>query len=307
MYALAIHGGAGALSRPELARERDLRRGLTAALAAGERVLAADGSALDAVEAAVVVLEDAPLFNAGCGAVLTLDGTVELDAAIMSGTGLRAGAVAQVRHTKNPIRLARRVLEELPHVFLAGEGADAYAAEAGLAQVANDYFITALRREQLAALQPLPAGSQPGPGMGSGSVHTLGTVGAVARDRHGRLAAATSTGGTPGKRSGRVGDSPVIGAGTYADDASCAVSTTGDGEWFLRLVQAYDIAARLRYGGQDLARAVLEAIGERAPRLGARGGLIAIDHHGQIVMRHNTAAMLRGCVREGEQARIDID
>jgi len=315
MYALAIHGGAGALPRSALTpeREQDLRGGLEAALTAGARVLAVDGSALDAVEAAVVVLEDHPLFNAGCGAVLTIDGTAELDAAIMDGTQLRAGAVTQVRRAKNPIRLARRVLERLPPVFLAGDGADAYAAEAGVALVDNAYFITDERREQLAALRRAqsPAGPNRGgqPPAASDLLHPPdmpGTVGAVARDRHGRLAAATSTGGIVGKRRGRVGDSPVIGAGTYADDAACAVSTTGDGEWLLRLVQAYDIAARLRYGGQSLARAVDEAIGERAVRLGARGGLIAIGHRGQIVMRHNTAAMLRGCMHEGGQAQIDI-
>jgi len=310
MYALAIHGGAGALSSSTLtsARELDLRGGLAAALAAGAQVLAADGSALDAVEAAVVVLEDHPLFNAGCGAVLTIDGAVELDAAIMDGTQLRAGAVTQVRCARNPVRLARRVLERLPPVFLAGDGADAFAAESGVALVDNAYFITDERREQLAALlrASSPADPERGGQRPAAPPEMPGTVGAVARDRGGRLAAATSTGGIVGKRRGRVGDSPVIGAGTYADDAACAVSTTGDGEWLLRLVQAYDIAARLRYGGQTLARAVDEAIGERAARLSARGGLIAIDPDGQIVMRHNTAAMLRGCLREGEQAHIAI-
>lgn len=296
MYALAIHGGAGAVSAATVTRERqqDFRRGLDAALTAGQRVLAAGGRALDAVEAAVVVLEDDPLFNAGRGAVLTADGTAELDAAIMDGTHLRAGAVAQVRCTKNPIRLARAVLEHLPHVFLAGDGADAYAVEVGLAQVSNDYFVTPARREEFAALRRSP---RPEP---------RGTVGAVARDRGGALAAATSTGGTVGKRRGRVGDSPVIGAGTYADDATCAVSATGDGEWLLRTVLAHDIAARLRYGGQGLAQAVEEMIGNRLPHLGARGGLIAIDRHGEIVMRHNTASMFRGCVREDGHASIEI-
>jgi beta-aspartyl-peptidase (threonine type) len=287
MYALAIHGGAGTL--PPGSRggdyEQALRAGLQAALTAGQRVLAAGERALDAVQAAVEVLEDDPLFNAGRGAVLTLDGTAELDAAIMEGTTLRAGAVALVRTAKHPIRLARCVLERLPHVFLAGDGADAYAAEAGVERVSNEYFITAERRA---------------------TTDILGTVGAVARDRHGGLAAATSTGGTAGKRRGRIGDSPVIGAGTYADDATCAVSATGDGEWLLRTVQAYDIAARLRYGGQTLARAIEESIGQRLPRLGARGGLIALDRHGELVMRHNTETMLRARVCEGAAAHIDI-
>ncbi|MGH8205944.1 MAG: isoaspartyl peptidase/L-asparaginase family protein [Steroidobacteraceae bacterium] len=299
MYALAVHGGAGALSAATLsaARAQNFCRGLAAALAAGQRVLAADGGALDAVQAAVVMLEDDPLFNAARGAVLTRDGTAELDAAIMDGTGLRAGAVAQVRRTRNPIRLARAVLEHLPQVFLAGDGADAYAAEAGLEQVANEYFITPARRRELAALRDSQRLDPP---------DTAGTVGAVARDRSGALAAATSTGGMAGKRCGRVGDSPVIGAGTYADDGSCAVSATGDGEWFVRTVLAYDIAARLHYGGQTLAQAVQETVRERLVRLGAHGGVIAIDRHGEIVMGHNTSSMLRGCVSEGGEVHIAL-
>ncbi|HEY5019677.1 MAG TPA: isoaspartyl peptidase/L-asparaginase, partial [Steroidobacteraceae bacterium] len=215
MYALAIHGGAGALPRTQLSggREQAYHQGLAQALSAGQAILESDGSALDAVEAAVTVLEDDALFNAGRGAVLTRDGTVELDAAIMDGEKLRAGAVAAVRCVRNPVQLARRVLEDSPHVFLVGSGAESFAQEAGLAPVANEYFITPYRQQQLAALRQqfkvtaldeLP----------------LGTVGAVARDRAGRLAAATSTGGMTGKHPGRVGDSPVIGAGTYADNHS---------------------------------------------------------------------------------------
>jgi L-asparaginase / beta-aspartyl-peptidase len=302
-YSLAIHGGAGALGAaahdPE--RQAALRAALTAALRAGERVLQADGAALDAVEAAVVALEDDALFNAGRGAVLAADGSAELDAAIMEGTTLRAGAVALVRRTRNPVRLARRVMEALPHVFLAGEAADAFAAECGLPRVDNDWFIMPERREQLARLG---GATPPIPG-GAGTVDTVGTVGAVARDRRGRLAAATSTGGTAGKHPGRIGDSPVIGAGTYADDGACAVSTTGHGEWFLRTAQAYDLVARLRYARQPLAVAVEEALA-RLARLAARGGLIAVDAAGEICMRHNTDSMLRAAVREGHAPGVAI-
>lgn len=287
MFALAIHGGAGPLPQPAAdgSREQAVREALGAALAAGERLLAANGSALDAVETAVQVLEDDPSFNAGRGAVLTRDGTVELDAAIMDGATLRAGAVAQLQHVRNPIRLARAILEQLPHVFLVGEGAERFAAQLGLPCVPNEYFITEQRREQLGS---------------------LGTVGAVARDRHGHLAAATSTGGTSGKFSGRVGDSPVIGAGTYADDATCAVSATGHGEWLLRTVIAYDISARRRYAGQSLRAAVEQAVSERLTALGAQGGVIAVDARGELVMRYNTPMMLRACVREGEPAYVAI-
>lgn len=298
MYALAIHGGAGTLSAAELAppRAAALRAGLAAALGAAERILQDDGSALDAVQAAVTALEDDPLFNAGRGAVLTLQATAELDASIMEGTTLRAGAVALVRHAKNPIRLARYLLEHSPHVFIAGEAADRLASAAGSECVENDYFVTAYRLEQLEALRRRRETS--------GAVDA-GTVGAVARDRRGHLAAATSTGGTTGKLPGRIGDSPVIGAGTYADDASCAVSMTGHGEWFLRTVQAYDIAARVRYGREPLGHAVEEAF-ERLTRLAARGGLIGVDPSGTIVMTYNSAGMLRAAVREGEEAMIEV-
>jgi len=307
MYALAIHGGAGALPRSQFSprREQEYRESLATALAAGQRRLENGDGALDAVETAVSVLEDNPLFNAGRGAVLCDDGSVELDAAIMSGSDLRAGAVAGIRHIKNPIQLARRLLEKSPHLFLVGDGAEAFAEADGFQRVANDYFITSYRSEQLRAMQhPIPA---PDPAaVAALDEPPLGTVGAVARDTLGHLAAATSTGGMAGKYRGRVGDSPVIGAGTYADDRSCAVSTTGHGEWFLRTVQAYDIAARITYGGCSLAEAVNEAITHRLTRLGATGGLIALDRGGTIVMRYNTPAMFRACVRRGEPATIEI-
>ncbi|MGA2862050.1 MAG: isoaspartyl peptidase/L-asparaginase family protein [Steroidobacteraceae bacterium] len=310
MYALAIHGGAGALPRVQFtaAREDAYRHGLMQALAAGQRLLERGGCALDAVEAAVTVLEDNPLFNAGRGAVLGADGAAELDAAIMDGTDLRAGAVAQIRHIQNPVQLARRVLEDSSHVFLVGAGAESYAEEVGFRLVDNDYFITPDRQHELEALKRRPA--RAGGAWATQAVALdeppLGTVGAVACDAGGRLAAATSTGGIAGKRAGRVGDSPVIGAGTYADNQTCAVSTTGHGEWFLRTVQAYDIAARLRYGGYSLASAVSEAITRRLSGLGAAGGLIAVDQRGEIVMRYNTPAMFRASVRDGEAARLHI-
>ncbi|MFI4895397.1 MAG: isoaspartyl peptidase/L-asparaginase family protein [Steroidobacterales bacterium] len=310
MYALAIHGGAGTLPRGQLDGEREqaYRSGLTRALAMGHEVLERDGCALDAVEAAVTLLEDDALFNAGRGAVLTLEGNVELDASIMDGERLRAGAVAAVTCVRNPVRLARRVLEDTPHVFLVGHGAEHFADEIGMVRVPNAYFITPERAQQLAALtaRPPAAGVAQRPVLAACDDSPFGTVGAVARDRAGRLAAATSTGGMNGKRPGRVGDSPVIGAGTYADNQSCAVSTTGHGEWFLRTVQAHDIAARLRYGGASLEAAVTAAIEQRLASLGASGGLIAVDARGQIVIRYNTPAMFRGSVRSGEAPRIDI-
>jgi beta-aspartyl-peptidase (threonine type) len=310
MYALAIHGGAGDLPRVPFttAREDAYRHGLAQALQAGQRLLERGGCALDAVQAAVTLLEDDPLFNAGRGAVLSADGTAELDAAIMDGTDLRAGAVAQVRHIRNPVQLARAVLEDASQVFLVGAGAESFARQAGLGFVDNEYFITPDRRQQLEALKlrQTQRGSRPGAPLQPLDEPPLGTVGAVARDAGGRLAAATSTGGIAGKRSGRVGDSPVIGAGTYADNHTCAVSTTGHGEWFLRTVQAYDISARLRYGGYSLASAASEAIGQRLSGLGAAGGLIAVDYQGEIVMQYNTPIMFRASVREGEAAAVHI-
>jgi beta-aspartyl-peptidase (threonine type) len=302
MYALAVHGGAGSLPRVPFtaAREAAYRHGLLQALAAGQRLLESGGCALDAVEAAVTVLEDDPLFNAGRGAVLTADGTVELDAAIMDGCDLRAGAVAAIRHLHNPVQLARRILEDAAHVFLVGDGAERFAVQAGMALVNNASLITPERRQQFEALQGPHAqalGLDEPP---------LGTVGAVARDRSGRLAAATSTGGTAGKRPGRVGDSPVIGAGTYADNQTCAVSTTGHGEWFLRTVQAFDIAARLRYGGASLDAAVGDAITRRLTQLGAAGGLIAVDASGRIVFGYNTPLMFRASVRADEAASAHL-
>lgn len=288
MYAIAIHGGAGAIERGRLAPERDLefRKSLETALEAGYAVLENGGSSLEAVTTAVRLLEDDPLFNAGRGAVLTGDGRVEHDAAIMDGRHLRAGAVTGTRHVRNPILLARRVMEQSPHVMLSGQGAEEFALEQGLEFVPNSWFITPRRRAELERARaglPVPANDLVG----------LGTVGAVALDAAGDLAAATSTGGMTRKRWGRVGDSPIIGAGTYASNASCAVSATGHGEFFIRHVVAHDVCKLVEYRGWSLERAAREVVQEKLRRAGGEGGLIAVDARGHVVMEFNTQGMFR--------------
>jgi len=289
MYAIAIHGGAGAIPPASIEGERGERfkRSLAQALDAGFEILASNGSSLDAVTTAVRILEDDPLFNAGRGAALTRDGGVELDAAVMDGNQQRAGAVASVRHVRNPVDLARRVMEKSRHVLLVGTGAEEYALEEDIPLVANTYFRTEDRRKQLEVTQ------------GGGRVSDLipvtkGTVGAVALDSAGNLAAATSTGGMTNKRVGRVGDSPIIGAGTYAKNGVCAVSATGHGEYFIRSVAAYHICIGVEYRGQSLAEAVSETLREKIAGLGGTGGIIAISGDGSIVMDFNTDGMFRG-------------
>jgi beta-aspartyl-peptidase (threonine type) len=288
MYAIAIHGGAGDLPRRMLSGERAAlyRDGLASALDSGYEVLERGGSSLDAVTAAVGVLEDNPLFNAGRGAALTCEGAVELDAAVMEGRQQRAGAVAAVRHVKSPIELARRVMEKSRHVLLVGAGAEEFALEEGLALVPNAYFRTPERRAELDALRGGRAASQlvPSP---------QGTVGAVARDAAGNLAAATSTGGVANKRTGRVGDSPIIGAGTYARNGACAVSATGRGEHFMRIVAAHHLCAAVEYRGLALQEAMRETLA-RLGELGGSGGLIAVDAAGRIAMDFTTEGMFRG-------------
>lgn len=288
MYAIAIHGGAGAIERGRLAPEQDLefRKSLEAALEAGYAILERGGSSVDAVTTAVRLLEDDPLFNAGRGAVLNSDGRVDHDASIMDGRNLRAGAVTGTRHVRNPILLARRIMEQSPHVMLAGAGAEEFALEQGLEFVANGWFITPQRRIELERLRAGHAGS------GSELVG-LGTVGAVALDAAGNLAAATSTGGMTNKRWGRVGDSPIIGAGTYASNASCAVSATGHGEYFIRHVVAHDVCKLVEYRGWTLARAAREVVQGKLRPAGAEGGLIAIDTRGNVVMEFNSPGMFR--------------
>ena len=289
MHAIAIHGGAGAVPRASLSaqREQRFRAGLEAALDGGYAVLERGGSSLDAVATAVRILEDDPCYNAGHGAALTRDGAVELDAAIMDGKQMRAGAVASLRHVKNPIDLARHVMEKSRHVLLVGPGAEEFALEEGLTLVPNGYFRTAERLEQLQAEQRGERVSELVPA-------TKGTVGAVARDAAGNLAAATSTGGMTNKRPGRVGDSPIIGAGTYAKNGVCAVSATGHGEYFIRAVAAHHVCAAVEYRGLALEEAVREMLHEVLPALGGDGGLIAVDHAGRIAMDFSTEGMFRG-------------
>ena len=295
-----VHGGAGRFERDTLPppAERAMRAGLDAALDAGGGVLAAGGTALDAVEAAVRRLEDDPAFNAGRGAALTRDGGVELDAAIMDGARRAAGAVAGVARTRSPVGLARAVMEHSPHVFLAGAGADGFAAERGLEAADADWFATPERRRQLAELLSRDADA-------FDLDMKYGTVGAVARDRAGHLAAATSTGGVTGKRPGRIGDTPVIGAGTYADDRAGAVSCTGAGEYFLRAGAAQAIATRMRLLGETpdaAAAAVLDDIGA----LGGTGGVIVLAPDGEATWRFSTAGMNRALATGNGERRVAV-
>ncbi len=299
-WALAIHGGAGVIRRGDLGREKEAayRASLTAALAVGADILRKGGSSLDAVEATIQVLEDDPRFNAGRGAVFTADGRNELDASIMDGLARRAGAVAGVTRTRNPISLARAVMEKSPHVLLAREGADQFAREQGLPQVDPGYFRTEERWQQLLdwrrdnakVLDP---------------THAHGTVGAVAIDMKGHLAAGTSTGGMTGKRWGRVGDSPLIGAGTYAADGNCAVSATGSGEYFIRASAARQLCDRIAWLEVDVqkaADATIDSIGE----IGGDGGVIAMDGSGNIAFSMNSSGMYRGWVTAREEAATAI-
>lgn len=299
-YVLAVHGGAGVIAPgPD---EAAYHAGLTLALEAGQAILAAGGSALDAVTAAVVALEDCPLFNAGHGAVFNGAQAHELDAGIMDGRDLRAGAVAAVRHVRNPVLAARALLDEGRFVLLCGEGGDRFAVQSGLAAVPNEYFSTGARRTQLAAVRALDPSSvaldHSAPGSAAAGGHRFGTVGAVALDSGGNLAAATSTGGMTNKRPGRVGDTPMPGAGVYANNTSCAVSATGTGEHFMRVCVGHDIHARMAYGGASLAAAAdctIAALGA----IEGEGGLIALDRDGTLAMPFNSRGMYRGWVRAG--------
>ncbi|MBL9199288.1 MAG: isoaspartyl peptidase/L-asparaginase [Opitutaceae bacterium] len=295
-FGLVLHGGAGVIDRTALtpAREAEYRAKLTEAREAGYAVLERGGTALDAVIAAIVILEDSPLFNAGKGAVFTADGTCELDASIMDGRTQAAGAVAGVKRIKNPITLARSVMEKSSHVMLAGEGAEKFAQQQGFAFVPNEYFHTEHRRQQLEAAKKKAAAKK------TAALETqadraarYGTVGCVALDRAGHLAAGTSTGGMTNKRFGRVGDAPIIGAGTYAHDATCAISATGWGEYFIRVGVARDIAAQIEYRGTPLKEAAAATLAKVAA-LGGDGGVIGLDRAGNLTMPFNTQGMYRG-------------
>ena len=287
-WKLVIHGGAGVIERDRLKPEQEkaIRAALDRALQTGSAILARGGSALDAVEATARVLEDDPNFNAGRGAVFTYEDRNELDAAIMEGRTRAAGAVAGSTTTRNPITLARKVMEESPHVFLSGAGADQFAKEQGLEQVPNSYFATPERRRQLEEMKARKV-----------SYFDVdlkyGTIGAVALDAKGHVAAATSTGGLTGKRWGRIGDSPIIGAGTYADDRACAVSATGAGEYFIREGVAHEICARMRFKGES-AKAAADAVMAEVEALGGTGGVIVVTPKGEAEYSFNTPGMYRG-------------
>lgn len=299
-WSLVIHGGAGVIERERMTpeRERAARAGLNAALGAGEKVLAAGGSALDAVEAAVRVLEDDPNFNAGRGAVFTYEGRNELDAAIMDGATRAAGAVAAVTRTRNPVSLARKVMEDSPHVFLAGEGADRFSVERGLEQVDPSWFATPERRRQLDEMKARKVSA-------FDVDLKYGTVGAVARDGRGHVAAATSTGGLTGKRWGRIGDAPIIGAGTYADDRACAVSATGAGEYFIREGVAHEICARVRFKGESL-KVAADAVMAETKALGGTGGVIVTGPTGETAWSFNTPGMYRGMAGSDGERTVAI-
>jgi beta-aspartyl-peptidase (threonine type) len=304
-YAIAIHGGAGTLTREEMTPEKEAayRNGLRQAIEAGIHILEKQGSALDAVEAAVRVLEDHPLFNAGKGAAFSHDGTHELDAAIMDGHTREAGAVAGVKGIKNPVSLARLVMEKSDHVLLAREGAEEFARRMKIEPVPEAYFYTQERYDQLQKKKE--QGGAPSENLKSQKGARFGTVGAVALDNDGHLAVATSTGGLTNKRFGRVGDSPLVGAGTYANDR-VAVSCTGDGEFFIRTVAAYDLASLLEYKGLELEEAGRVVIHEKLKELGGEGGLVAVDSRGNITLPFNSEGMYRAWQRQGEPLRVSI-
>lgn len=311
---MAIHGGAGTILKKNMtdSMEAAYKDGLKQALLAGHRVLQQEGgTSLDAVEAAVKVLEENPLFNAGKGAVFTHDGKNELDAAIMDGKTLNAGAVAGITNVRSPIQAARAVMQHSPHVMMVGAGAEQFAKEQGLEIVDPSYFYTKERWQGLQKAKTLDSLATQLDHDAQSSIpevykdYKYGTVGAVAVDRAGNLAAATSTGGMTNKRYGRVGDAPITGAGNYADNATVAVSCTGWGEFFIRSVAAYDVAARMQYGGLSVAAAaaaVIKKIGD----LGGDGGLIAINQKGEVAMPFNTAGMYRGTIKADGTIDIQI-
>ncbi len=322
-FGLVLHGGAGVIARSEMSPglERQYRAALSEARDAGYAILEHGGTALDAVVAAITVLEDNPLFNAGRGAVLNAEGICELDASIMDGRTLAAGAIAGVRHIRNPITLARAVMEKSDHVMLTGDGAESFAKKIGFTLVPNEYFQTTFRRQQLEQAKAreagkkvtlsLPAaGEEPSTFSAGDDAYLIrqkkfGTVGCVALDQAGNLAAGTSTGGMTNKKFGRIGDSPIIGAGTYASNATCAVSATGWGEFFIRSVVGHDIAAQMDYKNASVAAAAAATIA-KVGRLGGDGGVIAIDRAGHIAMPFNTPGMYRAYHVSGSEAGAEI-
>lgn len=311
---IAIHGGAGAITRAAMSAEKEQQylAELERIVSSGQAILAAGGSALDAVTEAVRLLEECPLFNAGKGAVFTHQGTHELDACIMDGRTLDAGAVSCVNHIRNPILTARKVLEVSPHVMFTGAGAEAFARAQGQELVAPEYFFTQERYDQLQRAIAADRGVLLDHDGASQSDDPLdperkfGTVGAVAMDALGNLAAATSTGGMTNKQAGRVGDSPIIGAGCYASNKTVAISSTGTGEVFMRTVAAYDVAALIEYAGLSLEEATHKVVQEKLLPLGGIGGMIAIDRFGNVVLPFNSEGMYRGFARVGDAPNVSI-
>ena len=304
--ALAIHGGSGTIRKNDFTeqREQEIRQTLTHAVTSGYEILQNGGSSMDAVTHAVSLLEDSPHFNAGRGAVFNAEGKNELDASIMDGSDLNAGAVAGVRNVRNPILLARKVLTDSPHVMLMGEGAAFFAKEHDIEFEQDSYFFTEYRWQQLKKIQ---ASDNPEALMLSEATdYWHSTVGAVALDRSGNLAAATSTGGMTNKRWGRVGDSPIIGAGTYADNRSCAVSATGHGEYFIRATAARDVCARVQYQGVSLADATDAVVNDQLKGMGAAGGVIAVDPQGHISLTFNTPGMYRASIDQEGNVYVGI-
>ncbi|MFM1744590.1 MAG: hypothetical protein RLZZ630_527 [Bacteroidota bacterium] len=304
-FSIAIHGGAGTILRNSLSAdaERNYREALDAALIAGESVLHRNGSALDAVTAAVISLEDCPLFNAGKGAVYTHEGGHEMDASVMRGDTLQAGAVAGIHSVRNPVLLARSIMERSEHVLLSGRGAEQFAREQQLVFENEDYFHNDFRKQQW---QDALREGRIQLDHTAGDEKKFGTVGAVARDRAGNLAAATSTGGMTNKRYNRIGDSPVIGAGTYANNSTCAISCTGHGEYFIRAVVAYDISCLMEYKGWSLKQACEKVVMDKLVKFGGEGGLIAVDHLGNIDLPFNSAGMYRGWSLENQGRGVAI-
>lgn len=295
-WAIVVHGGAGYMNPENFPadKEKEYKLHLEKALLAGGKILENGGASLDAVETAIRILEDDSMFNAGRGAVFNANGVNELDASIMDGNTLKAGAVANVTTIKNPISAARKVMEESPHVMLIKEGAERFAQEKGLELVDPSYFFT---QNSWNALQEARENEQS---------KKTGTVGCVALDKQGNIAAGTSTGGMTNKKSGRVGDTPIIGAGTYANNAACGISATGHGEYFIRNVVAYDIAARMMYLNQTLEDAADDIINNKLKKMGGNGGVIALDKNGNIAMPFNTSGMFRGFLKAGEKPNVYI-
>lgn len=308
-YAIALHGGAGTILRSHLTPEKELayKTALNEALEAGESILKEGGSALDAVEQTVISLENCPLFNAGKGAVFTHEGKHEMDASIMNGIDLSAGAVSGINHVKNPVKLARAIMEQTEHVYLSGVGALQFAKKINAELETDDYFYVQMRHDQWKEAQKsdgifLDHNIQ----QNENGEKKFGTVGAVALDLHGNLAASTSTGGMTNKKFGRVGDSPIIGAGTYANNATCAISCTGHGEFFIRSIVAYDISCLMEYAGLTLKQACDKVVKDKLVKIGGEGGLVAVDKFGNIELSFNSEGMYRAMKTSESDSFIGI-